>query len=102
MNPLNITLAIVGVAVIVFGVIYALYRKNKELKKTIADLNHDLAVARVNVKQMAIFIDKMTLIKSERTEIEQRLKDAKNDEEVYEIISDIVSANNSRVQDNEG
>ena len=28
--------------------------------------------------------------------------DAKNDEEVYEIISDIVSANNSRVQDNEG
>lgn len=102
MNPLNITLTIVGVAVIVFGVIYALYRKNKELKKTIADLNHDLAVARVNVKQMAIFIDKMTAIKSERTEIEQRLKDAKNDEEVYEIISDIVSANNSRVQDNKG
>lgn len=102
MNPLNITLTIVGVAVIVFGVIDALYRKIKELKKTIADLNHDLAVARVNVKQMAIFIDKMTAIKSERTEIEQRLKDAKNDEEVYEIISDIVSANNSRVQDNEG
>ena len=102
MNPLNITLAIVGVAVIVFVVINALYRKNKELKKTIADLNHDLAVARVNVKQMAIFIDKMTSIKSERTEIEQRLKDAKNDEEVYEIISDIVSANNSRVQDNKG
>lgn len=102
MNPLNITLAIVGVAVIVFGVIDVLYRKNKELKKTIADLNHDLAVARVNVKQMAIFIDKLTAIKSERTEIEQRLKDAKNDEEVYEIISDIVSANNSRVQDNEG
>lgn len=102
MNPLNITLTIVGVAVIVFGVVDALYRKNKELKKTIADLNHDLAVARVNVKQMAIFIDKMTAIKSERTEIEQRLKDAKNDEEVYEIISDIVSANNSRVQDNKG
>lgn len=102
MNPLNITLAIVGVAVIIFGVIDALYRKNKELKKTIADLNHDLAVARVNVNQMAIFIDKMTAIKSERTEIEQRLKDAKNDEEVYEIISNIVSANNSRVQNNEG
>lgn len=102
MNPLNITLTIVGVAVIVFGVVDTLYRKNKKLKKTIADLNHDLAVARVNIKQMAIFIDKMTAIKSERTKIEQRLKDAKNDEEVYEIISDIVSANNSRVQDNKG
>lgn len=98
------TLILVLVAVILTmgGLIYVLAKTIKAKKKELADMQSRLESARVNIEQLSKYIDKLMKIKSDEKSISQKIKDAKNDEEVFNIIADIISDNNNRVQNNEG
>ena len=102
MNNITFCLVILACFVTMGAVIYALIRDKKNLKKEKAELESKLASARTNIEQLSDFISNSNKIRKEEKELAQKIKDAKTDEEVHGIINDIVSLNNSRVQNNKG
>ena len=80
------------------AVIYSLIKIIKGNKKEIQSLNNELNSARENVRQLSEFIKTSDKIRKEEKEIAEKIKEAKTDEEVHNIISDIIALNNSRVQ----
>ena len=80
------------------AIIYALIKQNRSNKKEIANLNSRLGSAKVNIEQLSKYIDEVLKIKNEEKSISKKIKEAENDEEVFNIIADIVGANNQRVQ----
>ena len=102
MNMVTFCLVILACLVTMGGVIYALIRDKKNLKKEKAELENKLASARTNIEQLLDFISNSNKIHKEEKELAEKIKDAKTDEEVHDIINDIISLNNSRVQNNKG
>ena len=98
MNTVTIILVMLAIIVIMGGVIYALIRDRKAQKKEMQELKNEIISARENVKQLSDFIKKSDKIRKEEKEIAEKIKEAKTDEEVHNIINDIIALNNSRVQ----
>lgn len=98
MNTVTIILVMLAIIVIMGGVIYALIRDRKAQKKEIQELKNEINSARENVKQLSDFIKNSDKIRKEEKEIAEKIKEAKTDEEVHNIINDIIALNNSRVQ----
>ena len=80
------------------AVIYSLIKIIKGNKKEIQSLNNELNSARENVRQLSEYIKNSDKIRKEEKEIAEKIKEAKTDEEVHNIINDIIALNNSRVQ----
>lgn len=95
-------LILIAVIVILGAIVYVLAKTIKANKKEIANLNSRLESARVNIEQLSKYIDDILKIKSDEKSVSQKIKEAESDEEVFNIIADIVGANNNRVQNNEG
>ena len=100
MNMVMFYLVILACFVTLIGVIAALVRDIKALKETNKQLNCKLDSARINVEQLAEYIKNNDKIRKEEKKIAEEIKDAKTDEEVHSIISNIISLNNSRLQNN--
>ena len=100
MNTVTIILVMLAIIVIMGAVIYALIRDRKAQKKEIQELKNEIISARENVKQLTDFIRNSDKIRKEEREIAEKIKEAKTDEEVHNIINDIITLNNSRVQNN--
>ena len=100
MNTLTIILVMLAIIVIMGGVIYALIRDRKAQKKEIQELKNEVISARENVKQLSEYIKNSDKIRKEEKEIAEKIKEAKTDEEVHNIINDIIALNNNRVQNN--
>ncbi len=98
MNLLTIILVLVAIIVIAGGVIYVLIKDKSRQKKEIQELKNEIISARENVKQLTDFIRNSDKIRKEEKEIAEKIKEAKTDEEVHNIINDIIALNNSRVQ----
>jgi biopolymer transport protein ExbB/TolQ len=98
MNTLTIVLVMLAIIVIMGGIIYALIRDRKAQKKEIQELKNEIISARENIKQLTDFIRNSDKIRKEEKEIAEKIKEAKTDEEVHNIINDIIALNNSRVQ----
>lgn len=99
---LTVTVILILIAVVVTlgAVVYVLSKSLKAKKKEIADAQARLNSARANVEQLSKYIDKLMKIKADEKSVSQKIKDAKNDEEVFNIIADIIADNNNRVQNN--
>jgi uncharacterized protein HemX len=98
MNTLTIILVMVAIIVTMGGVIYVLIRDRKAQKKEIQELKNEINSARENVKQLTDFIRNSDKIRKEEKQIAEKIKEAKTDEEVHEIINSIIALNNNRVQ----
>ena len=98
MNTLTIVLVMLAIIVIMGGVIYALIKDRIKQKKEIQELKNEINSARENVKQLTDFIRNSDKIRKEEKQIAEKIKEAKTDEEVLNIINDIIALNNSRVQ----
>ena len=98
MNTVTIILVMLAIIVIMGGVIYALIRDRKAQKKEIQELKNEINSARENVKQLTDFIRNSDKIRKEEKQIAEKIKEARTDEEVHNIINDIIALNNSRVQ----
>ena len=80
------------------AVIYVLIKDRIKQKKEIQELKNEINSARENVKQLSDFIRNSDKIRKEEKQIAEKIKEAKTDEEVHNIINDIIALNNSRVQ----
>ena len=98
MNTLTIILVMLVIIVIMGGVIYALIKARIKQKKEMQELKNEINSARENVKQLTDFIRNSDKIRKEEKQIAEKIKEAKTDEEVHNIINDIIALNNSRVQ----
>ena len=98
MNTLTIILVMIAIIVTMGGIIYALIRDKKAQKKEIQELKNEINSARENVKQLSEYIKNSDKIRKEEKEIAEKIKEAKTDEEVHEIITSIIALNNNRVQ----
>lgn len=94
------TLILVVIAIIVTmgAVIYALIRDRIAQKKEIQSLKNEINSAHENVKQLSEYIKNADKIRKEEKEYAEKIKEAKTDEEVHNIIADIIALNNNRVQ----
>lgn len=101
MSFVTVALILIAIIAIMGGVIFAFIRDIKSLKKENTETKNRLESARVNIEHLSKYIDDLLKIKSDEKSVSQRIKEAKNDEEVFNIIADIVGANNNRVQNNE-
>jgi predicted Holliday junction resolvase-like endonuclease len=86
------------IIVIMGAVIYSLIKMIQKNKKEIQSLNNELNSARENVKQLSEYIKNSDKIRKEEKQIAEKIKEAKTDEEVHNIINDIIALNNNRVQ----
>ena len=100
MSFVTVALILIAIIAIMGGVIFALVRDIKSLKKENAETKNRLESARVNIEHLSKYIDDLLKIKSDEKSVSQKIKEAKNDEEVFNIIADIVGSNNNRVQNN--
>lgn len=91
-------LVLIAIIVTMGAVIYVLGKTIKSNKKELAQMQTRLESARVNIEQLSKYIDKILKIKSDEKSVSQKIKEAENDEEVFNIIADIVGSNNQRVQ----
>ena len=100
MSKITFYLIILACFVTMIGVITALIRDIKKLKEENKQLNCKIDYARIKVAQLAEYIKNNDKIRKEEKKIAEEIKDAKSDEEVHSIISNIIALNNSRVQNN--
>ena len=100
MSKITFYLIILACFVTMIGIITALIRDIKKLKEENRQLNCRLDTARNNVEQLTEYIQSIDIIHKEERKIAEEIKDAKSDEEVHSIISNIIALNNSRVQNN--
>jgi uncharacterized coiled-coil DUF342 family protein len=98
MNTITIILVALAIIVIMGGVIYALIRDRITQKKEIQNLKNEIDSAHENVKQLSEYIRNADKIRKEEKEYAEKIKEAKTDEEVHNIIADIIALNNNRVQ----
>ena len=101
MNAFTIILILLALIVTMIAVIYILIKQNKSNKNEIKSLKTEINSAHENVKQLTDYIRNADKIRKEEKQITEKIKEAKTDEEVYNIINDIIAINNSRVQNNE-
>lgn len=101
---ISVTIILVMSAVIVtmIGIIYVLFRDKKAKKKEIDQLKNKLESANDNLCAMRDYIEKILAIKRDTQTTVEKIKEAKTDEEIINILADIISANNNRVQDYQG
>ena len=98
MNLFTIILIMIAVILIMGAVIYALIRDRINQKKEIQNLRNEINSAHENVKQLTDYIRNSEKIRKEEKQIAEKIKEAKTDEEVSNIIADIIALNNSRLQ----
>ena len=98
MNTVTVILVMLAIIVICGAVIYSLIKDHIKQKKEIQELKNEINSARENVKQLTDFIRNSDKIRKEEKEIAEKIKEAKTDEEVHNIINDIIALNNNRVQ----
>ncbi len=98
MNTLTIILAMLAVIVMMGAVIFVLLKDRKSQKKETEKLQDKLTSANENLYAMKHYIEKILAIKTDTQSNVEKIKEAKTDEEVFSILSDIISANNNRVQ----
>ena len=98
MNTVTIILIMFAIIVMCGAVIYVLIKDHIKQKKKIQELKNEINSARENVKQLTDFIRNSDKIRKEEKQIAEKIKEARTDEEVHNIINDIIALNNSRVQ----
>ena len=97
MNILIVILALVAVIVAMGEIIYILAKDKKANKKEIDQLKGRLEIVSKNLYNMKNYITQILAIKSDTQTNIDKIKEAKTDEEVFNILADIISANNNRV-----
>lgn len=96
-----ITICVSFVIIAVFYLVAHFTRKqNEKLKSDNKALEEKLAKAQSEIAFLIKHIEEVQKIKNDESLIRNKIEGAKTDEEVADIVSVIIAANNDRVSDN--
>lgn len=86
------------VLLLIFGAsLYAIYNDNKKLKSQIEAYKMEAESLHKNIAYLMKNAEEINRIKKEADGISEKINGAKTDEEISDIVSAIISANNDRV-----
>lgn len=99
-SSVSITLIFITIICILAMVVYGFYKNNQKLKSTNAELQDKINSLNTNVAYLVKHSQELASIQRSQTEIRNKIEEAKDDEEISDIVSAIIAANNNRVQNN--
>ena len=87
------------VLLLIFGACFSVvYKDNKKLKNQIEAYKMEAETLHKNIVYLMKNAEDVAKIKKEADKISDKINGAKTDEEISDIVSAIISANNDRVQ----
>lgn len=90
---------IFGITLLVlFFIIYIVSRICKKLQEENNQIRTELVKQQEIVVELYKYADEVAMIKKDQKQINQKINEAKTDEEISNIISGILAANNSRMR----
>ena len=98
MNIILPWLIVVALIVTIVAVSYAAIKDRKEYKTEIARLNSEIEAQKRISTELRHYAEEISKINGDKEEVSEKIKEAKNDEEVMSIIAGLVRANNDRVR----
>ena len=91
MSNLTYILIIAVLCLLLYAVVYKAIGQKKEIASLKAELENEK-------EKLLKYLRELATIKKDGAEIEKEIKGAESDEEIIDILGDIVSRNNNRVQ----
>ncbi len=90
----NILLIVILFLISILGLISLLYKKERKQR---LQSETNLKIAEKNIKILQDYAKAIVEIKEKRTGIDMQIKEAKSDEDVFNVISTIIRSNNDRM-----
>jgi predicted Holliday junction resolvase-like endonuclease len=97
---MSLTLILIITVVVLFMILFACANAGIKLRKRIDELEEDLIKKEESISYLYRHSEEITKIHNEKSEAEKEVENAKTDEEINAIVSSIVNANNSKLQNN--
>ena len=94
---LTITITGLTVILILSAIVQELWKRNRELKQKVEAFQIENENLQQNIAYLMKHTEEITKIKKEADKISDKINGAKSDEEISDIVSAIISANNDRV-----
>ena len=94
---LTITITGLTIILILSAVVQELWKRNKELKQKVEAFQIENGNLQQNIAYLMKHTEEIQKIKNEADKISEKINGAKSDEEISDIVSAIISANNDRV-----
>ena len=94
---LTITITGLTVILILSAVVQELWKRNRELKQKDEAFQIENENLQQNIAYLMKHTEEIQKIKNEADKISEKINGAKSDEEISDIVSAIISANNDRV-----
>ena len=95
---LTITITGLTVILILSAIVQELWKRNRELKQKVEAFQIENENLQQNIAYLMKHTEEIQKIKKEADKISDKINGAKTDEEISDIVSAIISANNDRVQ----
>lgn len=97
---MSLTLTLFIAIVILFLILFIVANKSVNDKKQIKKLEEQIICEQEKIGYLMRHLDELARIKKDEKTINEKIEGAKTDEEVADIVTAIILANNERVQDN--
>ena len=94
---LTITITGLTIILILSAVVQELWKRNRELKQKVEAFQIENGNLQQNIAYLMKHTEEIQKIKNEADKISEKINGAKSDEEISDIVSAIISANNDRV-----
>ena len=94
---LTITITGLTIILILSAVVQELWKRNRELKQKVEAFQIENEKLQQNIAYLMKHTEEIQKIKNEADKISEKINGAKTDEEISDIVSAIISANNDRV-----
>ena len=95
---LTIILVLIAVVAMLAGIVYVTVKSNKKLKNENKQLSGKIEQLNTNIAYLVKHSQELAQIHKEKEKTFERIEEARTDEEIADIVSIIVNANNQRVQ----
>ena len=94
---LTITITGLTVILILSAIVQELWKRNRELKQKVEAFQIENETLQQNIAYLMKHTEEIQKIKNEADKISEKINGAKSDEEISDIVSAIISANNDRL-----
>lgn len=94
MNTVTSILILLALILTLSVILYYQIKEKKEIKKELENVQTLYDSASKNIEQLELYIQKWQKIKEDEEKTGKKIDEAKTEEELYNIISDIIRNNN--------
>lgn len=99
-TALTIIVGLATLVVILIAVIVEMHKQHKATKYKITELERELKDREINISYLVKHSQELASILQKNSEVQNKISEAKTDEEINDIVAAVIAANNDRVQNN--